>query len=69
MMASSHAAEQQQHFGAALTEPEVVRMQTLLRDRCGVEVPLPEAWSRAIELIDLVELLLAAATPRPGLPE
>ena len=45
-------------FGAGLTELEVRRFQTILRDQCGVDVPLPEAWSRAIELLSLVEMLL-----------
>ena len=45
-------------FGAGLTEGEVRRFQTILREQCGVDVPLPEAWSRAIELLSLVEMLL-----------
>jgi len=32
--------------------------QRLLREQCGVDLPLPEAWGRAIELLSLVELLL-----------
>ena len=45
-------------FGAGLTELEVRRFQTILREDCGVDVPLPEAWSRAIEMLSLVEMLL-----------
>jgi hypothetical protein len=41
-----------------LTEAEVRRFQTILREQCGVELVLPEAWSRAIELLSLVEMLL-----------
>jgi hypothetical protein len=48
------------HFGAGLTEAEVRRFQTLLRERCGIELPSPEAWSRAIELLSLVEMLLSS---------
>jgi hypothetical protein len=48
----------EQRFGAGLSESEVRRFQGILREQCGVEVPLPEAWSRAIELLTLVELLL-----------
>jgi len=47
-----------QRFGAGLTEAEVRRFQTILREQCGIELPLPEAWSRAIELLSLVEVLL-----------
>ena len=47
-------------FGAGLTEAEVRRFQTILREECGVDLALPEAWSRAIELLSLVEMLLQA---------
>jgi len=47
-----------QRFGAGLTEAEVRRFQAILREKCGVDLPLPEAWSRAIELLSLVEMLL-----------
>jgi hypothetical protein len=47
-------------FGAGLTEASVRRFQSILREQCGVDVELPEAWSRAIELLSLVELLLEA---------
>ena len=47
-----------QRFGAGLTEAEVRRFQTILREECGVDVRLPEAWGRAIELLSLVEMLL-----------
>jgi hypothetical protein len=54
-----HAQSQEgQRFGAGLTETEVRRFQTILREQCGVDLPLPEAWSRAIELLSLVEMLL-----------
>lgn len=45
-------------FGAGLTEVEVRRFQVILREQCGVDVGLPEAWGRAIELLSLVEMLL-----------
>jgi hypothetical protein len=45
-------------FGAGLTEAEVRRFQTILREACGLEVTLPEAWSRSMALISLVEMLL-----------
>jgi len=50
-----------QRFGAGLTEAEVRRFQTILREDCGADVTLPEAWSRAIELLSLIELLLRAS--------
>jgi hypothetical protein len=45
-------------FGAGLTETEVRRFQTILREQCGVDVGLPEVWSRANQLLSLVEVLL-----------
>ncbi len=45
-------------FGAGLTEAEVRRLEAIIRDQCGRDVALPAAWSRAIELLSLVEMLL-----------
>ena len=45
-------------FGAGLTEAEVRRLQIILREKCGADLSFPEAWSRAVELLSLVELLL-----------
>ena len=45
-------------FGAGLTEAEVLRLQAILREKGGIDVPLPAAWSRAIELLSLVEMLM-----------
>ena len=45
-------------FGAGLTETEVRRFQTILCEDCGIDVPMPEAWGRAIELLSLFEMLL-----------
>ena len=45
-------------FGAGLTEAEVRRFQTILREECHVDLLLPDAWSRAIEVLSLVEMLL-----------
>jgi len=47
----------QERFGAGLTEVDVRRFQTILREQCHLDVGLPEAWARAIELLSLVELL------------
>jgi len=69
-MTIPHAAPPHLRFGAGLTEAEVRRLQTILREQCGAELPLPEAWSRAIELLSLVETLLEArgiAAPRESL--
>ena len=52
-----HTADESR-YAAGLTEAEVRRLQTILREQCGVEIRLPEAWSRAIELLALVEMLL-----------
>jgi len=48
----------QGRFGAGLTEVDVRRFQAILREQCGLDVGLPEAWARAIELLSLVESLL-----------
>lgn len=45
-------------FGAGLSEAEVRRFQTILERDCGGRISLPEAWSRAIALLALVEMLL-----------
>ena len=53
--------------GAGLPEAEVRRFQTILRAQCGRDVALPEAWSHAIELLSLVEMLLELdGKPAPG---
>ena len=45
-------------FGAGLAESEVRQFQTILREECSVDLPLPDAWGRAIEVLALVEMLL-----------
>jgi hypothetical protein len=57
-MASPLFPSAEPRFGASLTEAEVRRFQAILREQCGVDLPLPEAWHRAIELLSLVEMLL-----------
>lgn len=49
---------EEQRFGAGLPEAEVVRFQSILREQCGVDLSLQEAWGRAIELLSLVEMVL-----------
>src|SRR5512144_1989970 len=51
--------DHQMRFGAGLTEAEIRRFQTIVREQYGVDLPLPEAWSRAIPLLSLVEMLLS----------
>jgi len=42
-----HAGSQEgQRFGAGLTEAEVRRFQTILREHCGVDLPLPPPKSK-----------------------
>lgn len=53
-------------FGAGLTEAEVRRFQIILREQCGAGLGLPEAWSRAIELLSLVEMLLRGSSVHEG---
>lgn len=57
---ASDGAAKHERFGAGLNEAEVRRLQVILRGQCGVDVGLPEAWSRAIALLTLVEMLLAS---------
>ena len=40
---------------APVTEDEVRRFQMILRDQLRIDLALPEAWSRAIQLLDLME--------------
>lgn len=53
-------------FGAGLSEAEVRRFQTILERDCGLKVPLPEAWSRAIALLSLIETLLQDGGAMPA---
>lgn len=53
-------------FGAGLSEAEVRRFQTILERDCGVRISLPEAWSRAIALLSLVEMLLQSHGVMPA---
>ena len=66
-------AQAGQRFGAGLTEAEVRRLQIILREECGTDLPLPEVWGRAIELLSLVEMLLrwrgVVDQPRDGSTE
>lgn len=57
-METYNQPREEQRFGAGLSEAEVLRFQSILRDQCGINLPLPDAWGRAIELLSLVELLL-----------
>jgi len=52
-----------ERFGAGLTEAETRSLQMILREQTGVEVSLPEAWLRAIELLSLVETLCVLDAP------
>jgi hypothetical protein len=45
-------------FGAGLSEEEVRRFQAVLQRDFGLDLSLPEAWSGAITLLSLVEMLL-----------
>jgi len=45
-------------YGAGLTEPDVRRFQVILGEHCRTDVGLPEAWSRAIEVLSLIEILV-----------
>lgn len=53
-------------FGAGLSEAEVRRFQTILERDCGARISLPDAWSRAIALLALVEMLLQSHGVMPA---
>ena len=55
---SGEGAPSTARFGAGLTEAEVHQFQAILLVDCDAELSLPDAWSRAIELLSLVEMLL-----------
>jgi hypothetical protein len=61
-----HLATPHGQFGAALSEAEVRRLQSILERDCGVSVTLPEAWSRATALLSLVEVLLQNGGAMPA---
>ena len=53
----SNACDESQYaFG--LTTTDVVELQTILREDCGEDLPLEEAWSRAAGLLALTQTLL-----------
>ena len=41
-----------------LTREKVVEFQRLMLEECGVELTLPDAWSRATQLIALYRMLM-----------
>lgn len=45
-------------FGAGLSESEVRRLQRILQESGVADMSMPKAWSCAIELMSLVELVL-----------
>lgn len=57
MAHESFQSSDHERFGAGLTEVDVRRFQTILHEQCRLDIGLPEAWARAIELLSLVELL------------
>ena len=53
-----------ERVGASLSEPEVRRLQDILRRECGAELTLEQAWARGIELLAFAKLLLEALPPK-----
>src|SRR5438093_553584 len=43
-----HAHDRNNRYGFGLTEPEVRRLQGIVRRECGVELTLEQAWARAV---------------------
>ena len=62
-------ADVPRRFGAGLSEEAVRRFQRLMDEECGEKVDLPAAWSRAIELLNLMELLLKSDAAPLGASE
>lgn len=50
-------------FAFGLTTSDVVELQLILREDCGEDVPLEEAWSRAAGLLALTQVLLDHDAP------
>jgi len=61
LKASSLPPQTGGRFGAGLNERDIGEFQAILREESGLELSLPEAWSRAIEALSLVELLLTGS--------
>jgi hypothetical protein len=51
-------------YGFGLTEPDVRRLQDIMRRECGVELTLEQAWARGIELLSFAKLLLESLPPK-----
>lgn len=55
-------------YGFGLTEPEVRRLQDILR-RDGLDLTMEQAWARAIELLSLFRILLGPIPEDPQAAE
>jgi hypothetical protein len=57
-MEHQYRDEVEPRFAFGLTTENVERLRTILREDCGEDLPLEEAWSRAAGLLALTQLLL-----------
>lgn len=47
-----------QHAAGTLTEADVEEFRRLMREECGVELSLVDAWARATRLVGMFRALL-----------
>ena len=51
-----------------LTEADVEKFRRLMREECGVELSLVEAWTRATRLVAMFRALLGPIPEDPAAP-
>lgn len=51
---------------SGLSREKVIEFQRLVREECGLELPIEEAWARATRLVTLYRMLMG---PIPEDPE
>lgn len=54
-------------FGLGLTQEDVEEFRTILREECGEELSLADAWARATQVLSLFHYFLTFLTAKqPG---
>lgn len=57
-----------QNAAGTLTEADVEEFRRLMREECGVELSLVEAWTRATRLVAMFRALLGPIPEDPAAP-
>ena len=59
------AAHPNHHYAFGLTDASVEELRSILREECGEELSLEQAWTRAVQLVALFRALIGI-TPGKG---